>query len=82
MKKYLVFAGIFCASFFILQIAAGMILTLFYTPDVSMAWQQAETLSSEATLGSGNVISPFVIAVISVLTAFGVMKLLRKRIDL
>ncbi|WP_080873659.1 hypothetical protein [Oceanobacillus timonensis] len=81
MKKYLVVAGIFCASFLVFQFAAGILLTLFYTPDISVAWQQTGTLSSETTLVRGNVISPLIIAVTSVLVTFGVMQLLRKRID-
>jgi len=80
MKKYLAFAGIFCASFFALQVAVGMIWTQLYTPDISAAWQQTGALSQETTIIRESVVSPFIIAVTSLLVAFGVMRLLRKRI--
>ncbi|MFJ8064575.1 hypothetical protein ACIQYS_08085 [Psychrobacillus sp. NPDC096426] len=35
MKKYLLFITSFTVLFFVLQIGSGMILTLFYTPDIT-----------------------------------------------
>lgn len=80
MKKYLVFAGIFCASFLVFQAAAGMIWTLFYTPDISAAWQQTGALSSETMLVKASAVSPFIIAVASLAVTFGLTRLLGKRI--
>ncbi|MDM8100662.1 MULTISPECIES: hypothetical protein [Oceanobacillus] len=80
MKKYLVFAGVFCVSFLVLQVAAGMIWTLLYTPDISAAWQQAGALSSETALIKASAASPFIIAVTSLAVTFGLTRLVRKRI--
>ncbi|GIO22795.1 hypothetical protein [Oceanobacillus sp. J11TS1] len=76
MKKYLVFTGIFCVSFLVLQIGTGMLLTMFYTPDVNAAWEQA-ALSSETTLVGTSSFSPLLMAVIALVITFSTTKLLK-----
>ena len=50
MKKYIIFAISFIFLFSAFQILSGYFLTLFYTPDITSAWNQAGNLSSNVVI--------------------------------
>lgn len=60
MKKYLIFAISFIVLFFAFQIFSGYFLTLFYTPNIKEAWNQAGNLPSSVVMkGSSSFIQLF-----------------------
>lgn len=79
MKKYLLVTGIFCCTFLVLEIGSGMLLTMLYTPDSSVAWEQASALSAETALIRERSISPFFIALTAWIITFGAVNLFHKR---
>lgn len=62
--------AVFIAAYFLLQIGSGMLLTMFYTPDFSMAWGTAS--SSGIIVGKNEWLSGLIIAVIALIIAFGI----------
>lgn len=62
MKKYFVFAISFIVLFFAFQMLSGYFLTLFYTPDITAAWNQAGKLSSSVVIKGGSVFTSFIFA--------------------
>jgi|GEM_PF-1323011 len=60
VKKYIIFAISFIVLFLVFQMVSGYFLTLFYTPDITEAWNQAGNLSSSVVMkGSFPFISLF-----------------------
>lgn len=49
MKKYLLFITSFAVLFFVLQIGSGMLLTMFYTPEITFT---ETSLNSKVEFGS------------------------------
>ena len=50
MKKYIIFAISFIVLFTAFQMVSGYFLTLFYTPDITEAWNQAGNLSNSIVI--------------------------------
>lgn len=72
MKKMALFIGVFIAAYFIIQIGSGIILTMFFTPDFSMAWGGAPT--SGSIVGKNEWLPGLIIAVIALGIALGITK--------
>ncbi|WP_138419445.1 hypothetical protein [Aquibacillus sediminis] len=54
MKKYIIFAISFVLLFSLLQALSGMLLTFFYTPDITEAWNASANLSQEVIIKGSN----------------------------
>lgn len=50
MKKYIIFAISFIFLFLTFQFLSGYLLTLFYTPDITGAWNDTDNLSNKITI--------------------------------
>lgn len=80
MKKYIIFAFSFIISFLILQVIYGYFLSLFYTPDITSAWSQAESLPSNVVLkGSSSFVPLLFMAILAATIAYFTPKLLMKK---
>ncbi|KQL50405.1 hypothetical protein AN964_22330 [Heyndrickxia shackletonii] len=77
MKKYILFFGVFVSVFLVLQIFSGMLLTLFYTPSISLDGNAA--LSSTVEFGNINIIPTIIFAFIALAASFISTKLLSKK---
>ena len=53
MKKYIVFAMSFLCLFAAFQIVSGYLLTIFYVPDITSAWNQAGPLTNNTVIKGG-----------------------------
>ncbi|MDY7221227.1 hypothetical protein [Halalkalibacterium halodurans] len=63
MKKYLWFVGVFVVAFVVLQLAAGLIMTMLYTP--SFLLEGGTSLQSEVVFGEASLIPPVVLALLA-----------------
>ena len=70
MKKYIIFALSFIVFFVVFQILSGYFLTLFYTPDIMSAWDQAEGSSSNVVIKGGSSFIPLLIAFLAATIAY------------
>lgn len=80
MKRYLLFAGVFVLSYLVLEVLAGMLLTMMYVPDIiSNSREEVVILQTEVAFGGSRFFPTLVIALLSLATAFGVTTWLMKR---
>lgn len=77
MKKIALFFGLFIAAYFIIQIGSGIILTMFFTPDFSMAWSGSS--SSVSIVGKNEWLPGLIIAVIALGIALGITKMFTQK---
>ncbi|MEK3731914.1 MULTISPECIES: hypothetical protein [Paenibacillus] len=77
MKKYLLFAGMFSISYIVLQIVSGILLTMLYTPSVSVS--MTSTLTSQVEFGSTSLIPHLVISLLALAMAMGITKRISRR---
>jgi len=78
MKKYIYFALIFIASYFILQWGTGIILTFLYTP--SDPWESSMMAASELEIVRTIEWFPILLyGAVAFVIAYGGMKFLGKR---
>jgi quinol-cytochrome oxidoreductase complex cytochrome b subunit len=73
VKKYLLFAGSFVLAYIALQIASGLLLTVFYKPEIP--W--GEAAPAQVEFGYTSLI-PLLISLLSLGITFGVTKLFGK----
>jgi len=78
MKKYIVFAISFMFLFAAFQILSGYFLTLFFTPDISSAWNQAGSLPSNTVIKGGSFFTPLLFAFLVATLAYFTPKLFVK----
>ena len=74
MKNYAIFAISFIVLFLLFQLLSGYILTFFYTPDVSSAWNQTGNLSTKTTLEGTSSFFPLLFAFFAATIAYFVPK--------
>jgi len=68
MKKIIVFAISFILLFSAFQILSGYFLTIFYTPNITSAWNQADNLSGNVIIKGGSFLIPLLFAFLVVVT--------------
>ena len=78
MKNYAIFAISFIVLFLLFQLLSGYILTLFYTPDGSSAWNQMGNLSTMTTLEGTSSFLPLLFAFLAATIAYIIPKLFIK----
>ncbi len=78
MKKYIIFGISFIILFSAFQILSGYFLTLFYTPDITGAWNQAGNLSSNVVIKGGSFINPLFFAFLAATIAYFTPKIFVK----
>lgn len=80
MKKYILFTVIFIAAFYVIGVGSGMILTMFYEPDIYGAWTSLSSTSEiVAPMGS---MAPLASALGALAIAFGSVKLIGRKVAL
>ncbi|TES55657.1 hypothetical protein E2L07_06945 [Halalkalibacterium halodurans] len=77
MKKYLWFVGVFVVAFVALQLAAGLIMTMLYTP--SFLLEGGTSLQSEVVFGEASLIPPVVLALLALGAAYFTTRLVAKK---
>lgn len=65
MKNFLVFFISVLALFIIIQVLSGYFMTLFYTPDITSAWNQSGSLSSSVTIKGSSSLFIFLLALLT-----------------
>ncbi|SFB07982.1 hypothetical protein SAMN04488072_106235 [Lentibacillus halodurans] len=78
MKKYIVFSISFIILFAVFQILSGYLLTIFYTPDITSAWNQAANLSNNTVIKGGSSYASLLIAFLAAIFAYFTPKLFLK----
>lgn len=78
MKKYIVFSISFIFLFVVFQILYGYLLTLFYTPDIMGAWNQAGSLSSNGIIKGSSFFIPLFFAFLAATIAYFTPKIFIK----
>jgi quinol-cytochrome oxidoreductase complex cytochrome b subunit len=76
LKKYVLFVGSFCIGYVVLEILSGLLLTMFYTP--SMSLKNSAVLPSQVEFGSTNFFPSLIISLLALAIAFGTTKLFKK----
>ncbi|MFG3611717.1 hypothetical protein M2M59_07430 [Rummeliibacillus sp. G93] len=70
MRKWIVFLFAFIVLYFVCHFTSGILLTAWYTPNLTEAWQASESLPSNVVF-SGPVFFPtFLLAAIAAAGAF------------
>jgi quinol-cytochrome oxidoreductase complex cytochrome b subunit len=77
LKKYLWFVGVFVVAFVVLQLAAGLIMTMLYTP--SFLLEGGTSLQSEVVFGEASLIPPVVLALLALGAAYFTTRLVAKK---
>ncbi|MEC5273370.1 hypothetical protein [Caldifermentibacillus hisashii] len=75
-EKYILFVGSFCIGYVVLEILSGLLLTMFYTP--SMSLKNDTVLPSQVEFGSINIFPSLIISLLALAIAFGTTKLFKK----
>jgi len=70
MKKYIIFAISFIVLFSVFLILSGFFLTLFYTPDITEAWNQSGNLPSSVIIKGSSFIPLFLAFLAATLAYF------------
>ncbi|MEE6450089.1 hypothetical protein RAH41_05885 [Gottfriedia acidiceleris] len=70
MKKILLFSVSFILVFVALNVFSGMLLTVFYQPDIANQWSNISKLPNEVVFVESSSVSPFIITMLSVIIAF------------
>ncbi|MFD4705133.1 hypothetical protein ACFWM3_09705 [Gottfriedia sp. NPDC058432] len=70
MKKILLFSVSFILLFVALNVFLGMLLTVFYQPDIANQWSDISKLPHEVVFVESSSVSPFIITMLSVIIAF------------
>ncbi|WP_010530586.1 hypothetical protein [Lentibacillus jeotgali] len=78
MKKYIVFAISFIILFAVFQILSGYLVTFFYTPDITSAWNQVGGLSNTTVIKGGSSFTSLFIAFLAATLAYFVPKIFVK----
>ncbi|MGN8646801.1 hypothetical protein ACTNEO_12420 [Gracilibacillus sp. HCP3S3_G5_1] len=77
MKKFMMlFAVCFIFAVFVLQILSGMLLTMFFSPNI--IWEEISSLLSYIEITRSNVTSSLLTSFIAFWIAFGATKLISK----
>lgn len=80
MKKYIIFAISFIVLFLVFQkILSGYFLTLFYTPDITEAWNQAGHSSSGVVIQGGSSFIPLFFAFLAATLAYFTPKIFGRK---
>lgn len=79
MKKYIIFAISFVFLFIVFQILSGYFLTLFYTPDITEAWNQAGNLPSSVVIKGSSSFIPLFFAFLAATLAYFTPKIFVKK---
>ena len=80
MKRYIGFTVVFVGAFIVLQQLSGALLMMLYTPNISaeLYGNTGSTIFASEGIHS---VSPLAIALLALVTAFGVTKLFGKRLS-
>lgn len=78
MKKYIVFSISFLTLFLVFQVLSGYFMTLFYTPDMTSAWNQSGGLSSNVVIKGSSYLFPILLALLSATIAYFTPRLFMK----
>lgn len=78
MKGYIVFAISFIILFAVFQIVSGYLLTIFYTPDITSAWNQADNLSDNTVIKGGSSYTSLLIAFLAATLAYFIPRIFLK----
>lgn len=78
MKKYIVFSISFITLFVLFQVLSGYLMTLFYTPDMTSAWNQVGGLSSSVVIKGGSSFLPLFLTFLAATIAYFSPRLLMK----
>ncbi|UJL46493.1 hypothetical protein KFZ58_00455 [Virgibacillus sp. NKC19-16] len=78
MKRFIIFIVSFVVIFFFIQLASGVVLTTFYTPDLSEAWNMSGNLPQEVALGKSSYFPTLLIAVVAAALAYLIPKMLKR----
>lgn len=65
MKKYLLFITSFAVLFFVLQIGSGVLLTMFYTPEITSSGTSMNSVVEFGTTSPIYLIGTLIIATIA-----------------
>lgn len=78
MKKYIVFSISFITLFVVFQFLSGYLMTLFYTPDMTNAWNQIGSLSNNVVIKGSTSLLPLFLAFLAATMAYFSPRLLLK----
>jgi len=78
VKNYIIFAISFIVLFSAFQILSGYFLTLFYTPDVTEAWNQAGNSSSSVVIKGSSFFTSLFFAFLVATVAYFIPKIFVK----
>ncbi|UPM55037.1 hypothetical protein [Gottfriedia acidiceleris] len=70
MKKILLFSISFILLFVALNVFSGMLLTVFYQPDLADQWSNISKLPHEVIFVESSSVSLFIVTMLSVFIAF------------
>ncbi|MDY0404337.1 hypothetical protein P5G51_001940 [Virgibacillus sp. 179-BFC.A HS] len=79
MKKYIIFAISFIILFSAFQILSGYFLTLFFTPDITEAWNQAGNLPNSVVMKGTSSFIPLFFAFLAATLAYFTPKIFVKK---
>ncbi|WP_217589509.1 hypothetical protein [Lentibacillus saliphilus] len=79
MKKFIVFSISFLVLFVAFQVISGYFITLFYTPDMTDAWSQSGSLSSNVVIKGSSTFSPILLAMLAATIAYFSPKIFIKK---
>lgn len=78
MKKFIVFTISFLVLFVAFQVISSYFMTLFYTPDLTSAWNQSGSLFSSVVMKGSSSFSPILLAMMAAIIAYFSPKLFIK----
>lgn len=78
MKRFIIFVLSFILLFGIFQVLSGLLLTLFYVPNISSTWAKTADLPQHIEFGRVSAI-PFLIAILSAVVAYFIPNIFLKK---
>ncbi|GGK05620.1 hypothetical protein GCM10007063_30050 [Lentibacillus kapialis] len=82
MKKYIIFIISFAVLFsvfeFLFQIISGYLMTSFYMPDITSAWNQSENLPSNVVIKGSSYLASLLFALLAAIFAYITSKIFIK----